>query len=46
MDAYDYVVTNDEVDKAIDRIKAIVTAEHCKRERVASLYKKAMMEVI
>ena len=46
MDAYEYVVTNDEVDKAIDRIKAIVTAEHCKRERVASLYKKAMMEVI
>ncbi|MFN4213292.1 MULTISPECIES: guanylate kinase [Exiguobacterium] len=46
MDAYDYVVTNDEVEKAIDRIKAIVTAEHCKRERVASLYKKAMMEVI
>ncbi|WP_396129582.1 guanylate kinase [Exiguobacterium mexicanum] len=46
MDAYDYVVTNDEVDKAIDCIKAIVTAEHCKRERVASLYKKAMMEVI
>ncbi len=46
MDAYDYVVTNDEVDKAIDRIKAIVTAEHCKRERVETLYKKAMMEVI
>ena len=46
MDAYDYVVTNDEVEKAIERIKAIVTAEHCKRERVASLYKKAMMEVI
>lgn len=45
MDAYDYVVTNDEVPKAIERIKAIVTAEHCNRERVASLYKKAMMEV-
>ena len=42
MDAYDYVVTNDEIHKACDRIQAIVTAEHCSRERVASLYKKAM----
>jgi guanylate kinase len=42
MDAYDYVVTNDEIHKAFDRIQAFVTAEHCSRERVASLYKKAM----
>ncbi len=25
---YDYVVENDEVDKAVDRIKAIITSEH------------------
>lgn len=42
MDAYDYVVENDKVELACDRIKAIVTAEHCKRERVSLRYKKLM----
>lgn len=44
MDAYDYVVENDNVEKACDKIKAIVLAEHLKRERVAPRYKK-MLEV-
>ncbi|WP_110112887.1 guanylate kinase [Bacillus sp. CGMCC 1.16541] len=44
MDAYDYVVENDQVDRACDRIKAIVTAEHCRRDRVARRYKR-MLEV-
>lgn len=44
MHAYDYVVVNDEVEKACERIKAIVLAEHCKRERVEKVYKK-MLEV-
>ncbi|MCX8001679.1 MAG: guanylate kinase [Anoxybacillus mongoliensis] len=44
MDAYDYVVENDQVELACERIKAIVTAEHCRRERVAQRYKK-MLEV-
>ena len=44
MDSYDYVVENDEVQAACDRIKAIVTAEHCKRERISARYKK-MLEV-
>ncbi|MFT4413508.1 guanylate kinase [Fredinandcohnia humi] len=44
MDAYDYVVENDHVEHACKRINAIVTAEHCKRERVAKRYKK-MLEV-
>jgi guanylate kinase len=44
MDAYDYVVENDSVERACDRIKAIVLAEHLKRERVAPRYKK-MLEV-
>lgn len=43
MDLYDYVVENDEVTKACDRINAIVTAEHCKRERVEERY-LAMLE--
>lgn len=42
MDAYDYVVVNDKVELACERIKAIVTAEHCKRERVAKLYKQLL----
>lgn len=39
MDYYDYVVVNDEVNLACEKIKAIVTAEHCRRERVAQMYK-------
>lgn len=44
MDAYDYVVENDQVELACERIRAIVMAEHCRRERVAQRYKK-MLEV-
>jgi len=42
MDAYDYVVENDEIELACERIKAIVTAEHCRRERVAERYKRML----
>lgn len=38
MNLYDYVVENDEVQNACDRINAIVTAEHCRRERVEKRY--------
>ena len=37
---YDYVVENDKVENACDRIEAIVVAEHCKRERVIEKYKQ------
>ncbi|SDH91960.1 guanylate kinase [Alteribacillus bidgolensis] len=40
MENYDYVVENDEVDKAVDRIQAIVTAEHCKKDRLIEKYKQ------
>ncbi|MFB4162608.1 guanylate kinase [Alteribacillus sp. JSM 102045] len=40
MENYDYVVENDEVDKAVGRIQAIVTAEHCKKERLIEKYKQ------
>jgi guanylate kinase len=40
MKKYDYVVENDEVQLAVDRIKAIVTAEHCKKERLIEKYKQ------
>ncbi|MGE7917804.1 guanylate kinase [Viridibacillus sp. NPDC093762] len=38
MNLYDYVVENDEVQLACDRVNAIVVAEHCRRERVEKLY--------
>ncbi len=40
MEKYDYVVENDQVNLAVERIKAIVTAEHCKRERLIEKYKE------
>lgn len=42
MDAYDYVVVNDQVDHAVENVQAIVKSEHCKRERVASQYKQLL----
>ncbi|MBG9589262.1 guanylate kinase [Cytobacillus firmus] len=44
MNLYDYVVENDQIDLACERIKSIVVAEHCRRERVEPKYKK-MLEV-
>ncbi|HEY9571204.1 MAG TPA: guanylate kinase [Metalysinibacillus sp.] len=38
MSLYDYVVENDEVHNACDRINAIIKAEHCRRERVEKRY--------
>ncbi|KGR80410.1 guanylate kinase [Ureibacillus manganicus] len=38
MSLYDYVVENDEIQKACDKINSIIVAEHCKRERVEKLY--------
>jgi len=34
MDTYDYVVINDKIDDAVEKIKAIIIAEKCKRNRV------------
>ncbi|WP_077622072.1 guanylate kinase [Sediminibacillus massiliensis] len=42
MDAYDYVVVNDRIESAVEKIQSIVRSEHCKRERVAREYKKAL----
>lgn len=42
MDAYDYVVENDDVELACERIKAIVLAEHLRRDRIAPRYKKML----
>ncbi|MFZ4450201.1 guanylate kinase [Salibacterium aidingense] len=40
MEQYDYVVENDKVGHAVERIRSIVTAEHCKRERLMEKYKQ------
>lgn len=44
MSMYDYIVENDHVERAVDRINAIVQSEHCRSERMASKYIK-MLEV-
>jgi guanylate kinase len=38
MSLYDYVVENDEVQNACDKINAIIKAEHCRRTRVEKRY--------
>jgi guanylate kinase len=42
MSLYDYVVENDYVEHACEKVKAIVIAEHCRRERVEHRYKKLL----
>ncbi|WP_100330857.1 guanylate kinase [Bacillus xiapuensis] len=42
MELYDYVVENDEIEHACSKIKAIVVAEHCRRERVQHRYNKML----
>lgn len=44
MDQYDYVVENDKVKYACDKIKSIIIAEHLRKERIYHKYKK-MLEV-
>ena len=44
MNLYDYVVENDEVEHACDRINAIIIAEHCKLERVEKRYLDMLKE--
>ncbi|GAB6932519.1 guanylate kinase [Calditerricola satsumensis] len=44
MAEYDYVVVNDTVEHACERIRAIVTAEHCRRDRLMPRYQKLLAE--
>ena len=36
MSRYDYVVVNDQVERACERLCAIITAEHCRVDRLMS----------
>ncbi len=39
---YDYIIVNDHLDKAVDQVKAIYTAEQCKTKRLRDLLKQFM----
>lgn len=41
---YDYIVVNDDVDNAADRIMAIIRAEHARTERTINNYMKMLEE--
>lgn len=42
MHAYDYVVVNDHVEHAVDKIQSIIQSEHCRRDRIEAQYKKIL----
>lgn len=45
MDQYDYVVVNDVIECACERIQAIITAEHLKKDRQIHKFRKWLKEV-
>lgn len=45
LEHYDYAVVNDQVESACGRIRSIITAEHCKRERILPYVKSLLEEV-
>jgi guanylate kinase len=45
MKHYDYAIVNDQVESACQRIQSILTAEHCKRDRVLPKLQKWLEEV-
>jgi len=44
MNLYDYVVVNDEIERAKSQIQTIVEAEHLKRERIEARFRKMLLE--
>ncbi|MFC6119137.1 guanylate kinase [Macrococcoides bohemicum] len=44
MNLYDYVVINDEVMEAKQKVQTIVEAEHLKRERIEARFRKMILE--
>jgi guanylate kinase len=41
---YDYWILNDDLEKAKERLKGIILAEHCRRERMASMLERIVAE--
>ncbi|HLR54153.1 MAG TPA: guanylate kinase [Pseudogracilibacillus sp.] len=44
MSAYDYVVVNDDVNQAVDKVQSIIKSEHCKRTRVEAQFQSILEE--
>jgi len=42
MEEYNYIVVNDNIDRAVHKILSIVESEHCRKERVIEAYKKLL----
>ncbi len=45
MASYDYAVVNDHVDNAVEKIREIIKAEHCRVDRVIGKYIKMIKEI-
>jgi len=43
---YNYVVVNDRVDKAVEKVKSIITAEKCRVDRIEEIYLNTKEEFI
>ena len=43
---YNYIVVNDKVDKAVDKVKSIITAEKCRVDRIEEIYMNTKEEFI
>lgn len=43
---YNYVVVNDEIDKAVDKVKSIIKSEKCRVERIEDIYLDNKEELI
>jgi guanylate kinase len=41
---YDYIIINDELEKARERLKAIILAEHCRQERMTESLEDLLLE--
>jgi guanylate kinase len=41
---YDYLVINDDLKKARQRLKAVILAERCRRERLREAIEKLLVE--
>lgn len=42
MKEYDYIVVNDDVDHAVNKVLSIVESEHCKKDRVIEEYNRLL----
>lgn len=43
---YNYVVVNDKIDKAVEKVKSIITAERCRVDRIEDIYLNTKEEFI